>query len=125
MLVRTDIPGLRPVFREMVDGYAQPQTNKKENGRAGYCTGGPLTFRTASTQPDRIGAAATFDGGGLVTDKPDSPHMLIPRLKAEVLCCVAGNDDKRDPAAKGTPKQAFATAHLKATVKVFDDCNHG
>ncbi len=105
---------------------AQPQTNKKKRmGVQGYCMGGPLTFRTASTRPDRIGAAATFHGGGLVTDKPDSPHLLIPQMKAEVLCCVADNDDKRDPAAKDTLKQAFAVAHLKATVEVFDGCNHG
>jgi carboxymethylenebutenolidase len=104
----------------------QPQTDKKKKmGVQGYCMGGPLTFRTAATVPDRIGAAATFHGGGLVTDKPDSPHLLIPKMKAEVLCCVADNDDKRDPAAKDKLKEAFAAAHLKATVEVFDGCNHG
>lgn len=104
----------------------QPQTDKKKKmGVQGYCMGGPLTFRTAGTQADRIGAAATFHGGGLVTDKPDSPHLLIPKMKAEVLCCVADNDDKRDPAAKDKLKEAFAAAHLKATVEVYDGCNHG
>ena len=87
--------------------------------------GGFFTFRTAATRPDRIGAAAIFHGGGLVIDKPDSPHLMIPQMKAEVLCCVADNDDKRDPAAKDTLKQAFAAAHLKATVEVFEGCNHG
>jgi carboxymethylenebutenolidase len=105
---------------------AQPQTNKsKKMGVQGYCMGGPLTFRTAAYRPDRIGAAATFHGGGIATDKPDSPHLLIPKMKAEVLCCVAANDDKSDPAAKDRLKQAFAAAHLKATVEVFDGCNHG
>jgi len=104
----------------------QPQTDKKKKmGVQGYCMGGPLTFRTAATAADRIGAAATFHGGGLVTDKPDSPHLLIPQMKAEVLCCVADNDDKRDPAAKDKLKEAFATAHLKATVEVYEGCNHG
>jgi carboxymethylenebutenolidase len=104
----------------------QPQTDKKKRmGVQGYCMGGPLTFRTAATRPDRIGAAATFHGGGLVTDKPDSPHLLIPKMKAEVLCCVAANDDKRDPAAKDKLKEAFAAANLKATVEVFDGCDHG
>jgi carboxymethylenebutenolidase len=104
----------------------QPQTDKKKKmGVQGYCMGGPLTFRTAATRADRIGAAATFHGGGLVTDKPDSPHLMIPEMKAEVLCCVADNDDKRDPAAKDTLKQSFATAHLTATVEVFEGCNHG
>jgi carboxymethylenebutenolidase len=105
---------------------AQPQTDKKKKmGVQGYCMGGPLTFRTAAMRADRIGAAATFHGGGLVTDKPDSPHLLIPQMKAEVLCCVADNDDKRDPAAKDKLKEAFAAAHLTATVEVFDGCAHG
>jgi carboxymethylenebutenolidase len=105
---------------------AQPQTNKKKKmGVQGYCMGGPLTFRTAATAPDRVGAAATFHGGGLVTDKPDSPHLLIPKMKAEVICCVAANDDKKDPAAKETLKAAFAAAHLKANVEVFEGCDHG
>jgi carboxymethylenebutenolidase len=105
---------------------AQPQTDKKKKmGVQGYCMGGPLTFRTAATISNRIGAAATFHGGGLVTDKPDSPHLVIPQMKAEVLCCVADNDDKRDPAAKDKLKEAFAAAHIKATVEVFDGCDHG
>jgi carboxymethylenebutenolidase len=105
---------------------AQPQTNKKKKmGVQGYCMGGRLTFRTAATAPERAGAAATFHGGGLVTDKPDSPHLLIPKMKAEVLCAVADNDDKRDPAAKDTLKAAFEAAHLKATVEVYEGCNHG
>jgi carboxymethylenebutenolidase len=105
---------------------AQSQTNKKKKmGVQGYCMGGPLTFRTAGTQSDRIGAAATFHGGGLVSDKPDSPSLLIPKMHAEVLCCVADNDDKRDPTAKDKLKEGFAAAHLKATVEVYEGCNHG
>src|ERR1700735_5766796 len=88
----------------------QPQTDlKKKMGVQGYCMGGPLTFRTAAIRADRIGAAATFHGGGLVTDKPDSPHLLIPQMKAEVLCCGAGNEDKRDPAAKDKLKESFTS----------------
>lgn len=105
---------------------AQPHTDKnKKMGVQGYCMGGPLTFRTAATVPERIGAAATFHGGGLVTDKPDSPHLMIPRMKAEVYCAVADNDDKRDPTVKDKLKEAFAAAHLKATVEVYEGCNHG
>jgi carboxymethylenebutenolidase len=105
---------------------AQPQTDKKKKmGVQGYCMGGPLTFRTAGTVPDRVGAAATFHGGGLVTDKPDSPYLMIPKMKADVLCCVADNDDKKDPEAKDKLKEAFAAAHLTATVEVFEGCNHG
>jgi carboxymethylenebutenolidase len=103
-----------------------PQTNKKARmGVQGYCMGGPLTFRTAATMSARVGAAATFHGGGLVTDKPDSPHLLIPKMKAEVYCAVADNDDKRDPAAKETLKEAFAAAKITAKVEVYAGANHG
>jgi carboxymethylenebutenolidase len=104
----------------------QPQTDKKHKvGVQGYCMGGPLTFRTAAIVPDRIGAAATFHGGGLVTDKPDSPHLLIPKMKATVYCAVADNDDKSQPAAKDTLKASFAAAKVPAKVEVYTGDNHG
>jgi carboxymethylenebutenolidase len=105
---------------------AQPQTNKKAKvGVQGYCMGGPLTYRTAAIVPGRIGAAATFHGAGLATDKPDSPHLLIPKMKATVYSAVADNDDKRDPAAKDTLKASFAAAKVPATVVVYTGSNHG
>src|SRR3984885_10563622 len=64
----------------------QPSVDKKRKiGTTGYCMGGPFVFRTAATFPDRIGAVAAFHGGGLVTDKPESPHLLIPKMKAHFL----------------------------------------
>ena len=105
---------------------AQPQTDKKKKmGVQGYCMGGPLTYRTAATVPDRVGAAATFHGGGLATDKPDSPHLMIPKMKAEVYSAVADNDDQRDPAAKDKLKEAFAAAKVPAKVEVYPGCAHG
>jgi carboxymethylenebutenolidase len=97
----------------------------RKMGTTGYCMGGPLVLRTAATNPDRIGAAATFHGGGLVTDKPDSPHLLIPKMKAHFLIAIAANDDAKEPAAKGTLKAAFAQASLPATVEVFEGTKHG
>jgi carboxymethylenebutenolidase len=105
---------------------AQPQTNSKiKAGVQGYCMGGPLTFRTAAVLPSRIGAAATFHGANLVTAKPDSPHLLIPKMKATVYCAIADNDDKREPAAKDTLKAAFAQAKVTARVEVYEGANHG
>jgi carboxymethylenebutenolidase len=105
---------------------AQPQTNSKiKAGVQGYCMGGPSTFQTAAVLPSRIGAAATFHGGNLVTAKPDSPHLLIPKMKATVYCAIADNDDKRDRAAKDTLKAAFAQANVAARVEVYDGANHG
>lgn len=105
---------------------AQPQTNKAAKaGVQGYCMGGPLTFRTAAIVSSRIGAAATCHGGNLVTDKPDSPHLLIPQMKATVYCAVADNDDKREPMAKETLKSSFAAAGVPARVEVYTGDNHG
>jgi carboxymethylenebutenolidase len=103
----------------------QPQTAKrKKAGVQGYCMGGPLSFRTAAAVPGRIGAVATFHGGGLVTDTPASPHLLIPRTKAAYLIAVAKNDDARDPKAKDTLKAALAAAGRPATVEVYP-ADHG
>lgn len=102
-----------------------PQTNRKKKvGVQGYCMGGPLTFRTAAAVPARVGAAATFHGGGLVTKAADSPHLLIPKTKAAFACCVAQNDDKREPDAKDVLKAAFAEAKTPATVEVYP-ADHG
>lgn len=105
---------------------AQPQTNKaKRVGVQGYCMGGPLAFRTAGATPSRIGAVASFHGGGLTAEGPDSPQLLIPKTKANYLVAVADNDDKRDPASKDKLKAAFAEAKIKATVEVYVGANHG
>ena len=105
---------------------AQPQTNKKKMvGVQGYCMGGPLSFRTAGAVPARIGAVATFHGGGLVTDKPDSPHLLVPKMKAQYLFAVAENDDKAQPDAKVALRDAFDRAKLKAEIEVYAGALHG
>src|SRR5437016_5091164 len=85
---------------------AQKEVNKaKRIGTQGYCMGGPLVVKTAATLSDRIGAGASFHGGGLVTDKPDSPHLLAPKIKARMYFGVASNDDARQPDAKDKLKE--------------------
>jgi carboxymethylenebutenolidase len=105
---------------------SQPSVDKKRKlGTTGYCMGGPLVFRTAAALPDRIGAAATFHGGGLVTDQPDSPHLLIPKMKAHFLIAIAANDDEKQPDAKDVLRDAFAKAHLPAEIEVYAGAMHG
>jgi carboxymethylenebutenolidase len=105
---------------------SQPSVDKKRKmGTTGYCMGGPFVFRTAALFPDRVGAAATFHGGGLVTDKPDSPHLLIPQMKAHFLIAIAENDDKRQPEAKDVLRDAFAKANLPAEIEVYAGTLHG
>ena len=105
---------------------AQPQTDKRAKiGVQGYCMGGPLSFRTAVAAPARIGAVASFHGGGLATPDANSPHLLIPKTDAGYLVAVADNDDQRDPAAKDTLKAAFAAAGKPAVVEVYKGAAHG
>lgn len=94
-------------------------------GTAGYCMGGPLIMRTAAAVPDRIGAAASFHGGGLATDKPDSPHLLIPAMKANLLIAIAENDDAKEPAVKDILRESFAKAQRPAEIEVYAGTKHG
>jgi carboxymethylenebutenolidase len=98
---------------------------KRKAGTTGYCMGGALTMRTAAALPGRIGAGASFHGGGLVTDKPDSPHLLIPKIKAHYLLAIAANDDEKQPDAKTTLREAFASAHVPAEIEVYEGTMHG
>ena len=98
---------------------------RKKVGTTGYCMGGPIVMRTAAAVPDRVGAGATFHGGGLVTKAPDSPHLLIPTMKAQFLCCVAENDDQREPESKTVLKETFAKAGLAAEIEVYAGAAHG
>jgi len=101
---------------------AQKQVNKsKKIGTQGYCMGGALVVRTCATVPDRLGAGASFHGGGLVTDKPDSPHLLAPKIKAKMYFGIASNDDKNQPDAKVKLKEAFPTAEIE----VYSESMHG
>jgi carboxymethylenebutenolidase len=97
---------------------------KRKMGTTGYCMGGPITMRTAATFPDRVGAGASFHGGGLVTDKPDSPHLLVPKMKAQYLFAIAQNDDQKQPEAKTVLKDTFAKAKLPAEIEVYP-ADHG
>ena len=104
---------------------AQTQVDKtKKIGTQGYCMGGPLVVRTAATVSDRIGAGASFHGGGLVTDTPDSPHLLAPKIKARMYFGVAASDDQRQPDAKDKLRQSFTKAGVPVEVEVYP-AKHG
>jgi carboxymethylenebutenolidase len=91
----------------------------KKMAVTGYCFGGPFVFRTAAVAADRIGAACTFHGAGLVAEGDDSPHLLIPRMKAQFLIAIAESDDSRQPEAKDVLRKSFADAKLSAEVEVY------
>ena len=100
---------------------AQPQVNKNRKiGTQGYCMGGPMTFHTAAAVPDRIGAVASFHGGGLVGKDPaTSPHVLAAATKASFLIAIAENDDKQNPGEKTVLKETFDKAKLMAEIEVY------
>jgi len=104
---------------------AQAETDKRKKAAVqGYCMSGPLSFRTAAARPDRIGAVATFHPGALVTDKPSSPHLLIPKTRASYLVIIAKNDAEKMPKEQADLQAAFAAAHRPAKVEV-SSANHG
>jgi carboxymethylenebutenolidase len=105
---------------------SQPQVDKtKKIGTQGYCMGGPLVMRTAASVPNRIGAGGSFHGGGLVTNNPDSPHLLAPKIKAKMYFGVAANDDAQQPDAKTKLKEAFDAAKNPAEIEVYSQSQHG
>jgi carboxymethylenebutenolidase len=104
---------------------AQAETDRRKKAAVqGYCMSGPLSFRTAAVRPDRIGAVATFHPGALVTDKPSSPHLLIPKTRASYLVIIAKNDAEKMPKEQPELQAAFAAARRPAKVEV-SSANHG
>ena len=102
----------------------KPVNASKKVGTQGYCMGGPLVMRTVAAVPNRVGAGASFHGGGLVTDQPTSPHLLAPKMKARLYIGIASNDDQRQPDAKDKLKDAFAAAKVPAEIEVYQSL-HG
>src|ERR1700694_2081607 len=135
----TPIPQLIPLAQalnettQMTDtkafiGWLYRQSSVAKNrkiGTQGYCMGGPIAVRTAAAVPDRGGAVASFHGGGLVTDKPNSPHLQAAKTKAQFLIAIAANDDARSPNEKNVLKETFEKANLPAEIEVYTDAAHG
>jgi carboxymethylenebutenolidase len=111
-------------FIAWLDQQASVAKNRKI-GTQGYCMGGPIAFRTAAAVPDRVGAVASFHGGGLVTEAPNSPHLQASKTKAQFLIEIADNDDKRSPNEKNVLKETFAKANLPAEIEVYTGAAHG
>lgn len=110
-------------FVAWLDSQASVAKDKKV-GTQGYCMGGPMAFRTAASMPERVGAVASFHGGGLVTDQQNSPHLQASKSKAQFLVAIASNDDQRAPNEKAVLKETFETAKLAAEIEVYSGA-HG
>jgi carboxymethylenebutenolidase len=135
----TPIPSLMPLAQalnettHMTDAKAfiawldrQPSVAKNRKiGTQGYCMGGPMAFRTAAAVADRVGAVASFHGGGLVTNMPNSPHLQASKTKAQLLIAIAANDDMRSPDEKNVLKDTFAKSNQPAEIEVYTGAAHG
>ena len=111
-------------FVAWLDGQSSVAKNRKI-GTQGYCMGGPIAFRTAAAVPDRVEAVASFHGGGLVTDAPNSPHLQAAKSQAQFLVAIAASDDSKAPNDKVALKETFAKANLSAEIEVYADTAHG
>jgi len=111
-------------FIAWLDTQSSVAKNRKM-GVQGYCMSGPFAFRTAAAMPGRIAAVASFHGGGLVTDMPNSPHLQAAKTKAQLLIAIAANDDMRSPNEKNVLKETFAKANLPAEIEVYTGAAHG
>src|SRR5207249_9261867 len=104
----------------------QPQVDRRKKiGTQGYCMGGALVVRTAAAVPNRIGAGASFHGGGLVTTNANSPHLLAPKIKARMYFGVAASDDTPNPDVKVKLREAFEAAKVPVEVELYPQAQHG
>ncbi len=94
-------------------------------GTVGYCMGGRQALRMAGELPDDVGAAASFHGGGLATDTPDSPHLAAARATGELYIGHADNDGSMDPEQMGRLTRALAEAHVRHTAELYVGAAHG
>lgn len=110
-------------YVKYLDAQAPVDTGRKI-GTAGYCMTGSYVMRLAADMPDRIGAGASFHGGGLVADNPASPHLLADKINAGLLIAIAQNDDENQPEAKTVLRQSFDAAGVEAEIEVYP-AQHG
>ena len=94
-------------------------------GTVGYCMGGALAIRTAAAFPDRVKAVATVHGGNLATDTGTSPHLLLPKLNAELYIAHADNDSSAPPEQQHRLQEALDTAGLTYEMEMLADARHG
>ena len=111
-------------YVEWLDQQQSVDTGRKI-GTTGYCMTGSYVMRLAAAIPERIGAGGSFHGGGLATDREDSPHLLADRMQAGFLIAIAANDDERNPDEKVLLRQAFDENDVRAEVEVYEDTLHG
>jgi carboxymethylenebutenolidase len=102
-----------------------PAVNRSPVGALGYCMGGGYALAAAGTFPDRVAVAASFHGGSLATDKPDSPHLLAPKMRARVYVGAAGIDPTFPDEQRQRLEAALVAAGVRHTIETYENAKHG
>ncbi len=102
-----------------------PGADSRKVGCVGYCMGGKFSLTAAATFPDRVKAAASFHGGSLATDKPDSPHLLAGKMYGRIYIGVAGIDHGFTPEEKQRLEKALKAAEVNYKLEVYQGASHG
>jgi len=110
-------------FIAFLDG--EPSADASRIGCVGYCMGGGHVLTAAGTYPDRVVAAASLHGGGLATDKPDSPHLLADRMRAKLYFGVAEIDPYLEPGEMDRLKAVLDGASVSNTIELYPGVEHG
>ena len=97
----------------------------KKVGTVGFCMGGGMALTAAGYYPDRVAAAASFHGGNLITDLPVSPHLLIPKIKAEVYVAGADKDHGHTPEMAKRFEEALTKAGVRHKCEIYEGKLHG
>ena len=110
-------------FLGYLDGCGAVEGRK--TGAVGFCMGGGMAITAAATFADRFAAVASFHGGNLATDAPTSPHLLAPKIEAEVYVAGAYNDNSYPPAMADRLEQALSDAGVQHTAEIYSGAAHG
>jgi carboxymethylenebutenolidase len=105
--------------------HEAPDVKPGAMGAVGYCMGGGFAVSAAGMFPDRVAAAAAFHGGSLATGKPDSPHLLAPRIRARLYIGVAEIDQSFDAAQRERLEAALRAAEVDFELEIYAGVKHG
>lgn len=97
----------------------RPDVQGDKLGAVGFCMGGGMAIAAAGTWPDRFAAVASFHGGNLATDAPDSPHSYARKLKAELYIAAAQNDGSYPLAMAERFEHALGEAHVAYRTETY------
>jgi carboxymethylenebutenolidase len=104
---------------------ALPTVKRSPMGALGYCMGGGYALAAAGTFPDRFAVAASFHGGALATEKPDSPHLLAPKMRARIYVGAAGVDPTFPDEQRQRLQDALDAAGVNYAIETYENAKHG